>query len=271
MTLEYSVLMLVYAGADPVLFDQCLESMMNQTRKTNDFVLVCDGALTEKLDAIVDKYCNENPGVFNVVRLKEHVGPAAQAGLLQCKNEIIVRMDSDDKSLPNRCETELREFEQDEHLDMVGGYIVECGEDGSRFVRDVPLEHEDILKFAKRRFPFNNVTLSFRRSTAIEFGGYGNYQRCEDYEFVIRMLMKGAKTKNVPVPMVECCLSEDSYKRRKSWTNTKSNIDVRRIMWKRGFCSFFDYIIPSIAQIVMCILPAGVTRFVYTKYLRNKG
>lgn len=273
MTLEYSVLMLVYAGANPVFFDQCLESMMNQTRPTTDFVLVCDGVLTPELDEIVEKYCNNFPGVFNIVRLKKHmgIGPAAQRGLLQCKNDIVVRMDSDDRSLPDRCDTELKMFEQNKDLDMVGGYIVECGDDGSRYVRHVPIMHDEILKFAKRRFPFNNVTLSFRRNKAIEFGGYGNYQRCEDYEFVIRMLMKGARAQNVPVPMVECRLDEDSYKRRKSWTNTQSNIAVRRLMWKSDFCSFFDYIIPSVAQLGMYILPKSFTRLLYTKYLRNKG
>ena len=273
MALEYSVLMLVYAGADPAEFDLCLESMMNQTRPTSDFVLVCDGKLTAELDRIVEKYDTAYPGVFNIVRLQEHVGigPAAQKGLLQCKKDYVVRMDSDDISFPYRCETEMAEFEKDPALDMVGGYIQERDPDGNTFEREVPLEHEDILHFGKRRFPFNNVTIAFRKSKAIEIGGYGNYQRCEDYEFVFKMLSCGAKTKNIAVPLVLCTLDEDSYKRRKSWTNTSSNIIVRRHMWKSGFCSFFDYIIPSAAQLGMYILPSGFTKMLYTKYLRKKG
>jgi len=270
---NYSVLMSVYYKADPSYLRDCLNSMMYQSYVTDDFVLVCDGELTDELDGVIDEFCNAYPDIFNVVRLKQNVGigGAVQAGLDKCKNDIIIRMDSDDVSLPDRCETEVKMFAEDPQLDIIGGYIVEYDSEGNQYLRDVPLEHDEILKFSKSRYPFNNVTMAFKKSKAVAVGGYSSQlKRCEDYDFVSRMLRGGAKAKNSPKPMVECRLDDDSYKRRKSWVNTKSYLAVRHYLWKSGYCGFFRFVISCVLQLIMFVLPAGFTKFMYTKILRRK-
>ena len=47
MTENYSVLMSVYHKEKPEYFRAAIESILNQTVKTNDFVIVCDGPLNE--------------------------------------------------------------------------------------------------------------------------------------------------------------------------------------------------------------------------------
>lgn len=54
----YSVLMSVYAGEKPEYLRESLESMYSQTYPAADFVLVCDGKLTEKLDETVKAKIN---------------------------------------------------------------------------------------------------------------------------------------------------------------------------------------------------------------------
>lgn len=49
--MEYSVLMSVYAKEEPVYLDTAIQSMLDQTVRTDDFVIVCDGPLTAELDA----------------------------------------------------------------------------------------------------------------------------------------------------------------------------------------------------------------------------
>ena len=46
---DYSVLMSVYIKENPEYLRQSIQSMMDQTVPTNDFVLVCDGPLTTEL------------------------------------------------------------------------------------------------------------------------------------------------------------------------------------------------------------------------------
>ena len=46
---SYSVLMSVYAKEQPQFLKLAIESILNQTVSTNEFVIVCDGPLTQAL------------------------------------------------------------------------------------------------------------------------------------------------------------------------------------------------------------------------------
>ena len=59
----YSVLMSIYYKEDSTYFKQSLESILSQTVRTDDLVLVCDGPLTPELDAVIEEYIQENPVV----------------------------------------------------------------------------------------------------------------------------------------------------------------------------------------------------------------
>ena len=50
---NYSVLMSVYYKENPEWLKESIESMLKQTIKTNDFVLIEDGKLTRELEDIV--------------------------------------------------------------------------------------------------------------------------------------------------------------------------------------------------------------------------
>ena len=106
---KYSVLMSVYEKELPENLNQSLESMLKQTYPPSDFVLVCDGKLTNALDVIVKSFQNEYKDIFRIVRIDENVGAgkAVNKGIKACRYEYIVRMDSDDVSLRGRCLKEM--------------------------------------------------------------------------------------------------------------------------------------------------------------------
>ena len=110
----YSVLMVVYALERPEYFARALGSMTGQTYPADEIVIVCDGPLTEELDEVIAKCENEHPGLLNVIRCPEHqgIGKCNNLGLEACRNDIVVRMDSDDISEPDRCMKELAEERQ---------------------------------------------------------------------------------------------------------------------------------------------------------------
>ena len=54
-------------------FDLSLKSNLDdQTRKPDEFVLVCDGELTEELDSIIEKYERKYPDIISVYRLNQN-------------------------------------------------------------------------------------------------------------------------------------------------------------------------------------------------------
>jgi glycosyltransferase involved in cell wall biosynthesis len=74
---------------------------------------------------------SERSDAFTIVRLKENqgLGPTLNAGLPCCKCELIARMDSDDLSLPDRCERQLTCFVRHPEFDIVSVFVTEFSSD----------------------------------------------------------------------------------------------------------------------------------------------
>ena len=180
--MNYSVLMSVYKGEKAEFFELSLKSMFEQTVMPEQVVVVCDGPLTKELDLVLDKFQKKYPEILTIKRLSKNmgIGYAANTGLKLCRNELIAKMDSDDISYNTRCEKQLKEFEKDKNLDLLGGYISEFEVNifNEVAIKKVPLNYEDIIKYARRRNPFNNVTIMYKKSKAIECGGYTCDFRC---------------------------------------------------------------------------------------------
>lgn len=269
---EYSVLMSVYAKEKPEFLKLSIESMLAQTYPTDDFVLVCDGNLTEELDEVVSYY-EKNFRCFRPLRFDENIGTGkcANAGIDACKNEYIVKMDSDDIALPERCEISLYTMAKHPEIDMLGSYIEEFDSDTGEHiaVKKTPLAHKKIKTYAKRRNPFNNQTLVYKKSAALRAGGYTEIKRCEDYEFVVKMLAAGARGRNLDKVLVKYRVTKDNLARRKNWANTRSFIDVRWRIFRMGYSGLIDFIVPCAAQIAIFILPKSFTGKFYKKFLRS--
>lgn len=268
----YSVLMSVYTGEKPEYLRESIESMYAQTVPPDDFVLVCDGRLNERLDKVVSSYEEKYPDSFHPVRLeqKRGVGECANIGIDACRNEYIVKMDSDDVALPQRCEKQLSLMRDKPQLELCGAYIEEFDTDtGEKItVKKTPVESEEIRRYARRRNPFNNPTLVFKKSFAKKIGGYDTVNRCEDYDFVVRMLQNGAVGENIPEILVNYRVSKHNYERRRNWTNTRSFISVRWRIFRSGYSNFADFILPCGMQLIIFILPKSLTGRIYKKFLR---
>ncbi len=271
--MKYSVLMSVYNKEKAEFFKLSLKSMFEQTCPPDEVVVVCDGPLTEELDKVLEEFKAIYEDTLVIYKLKQNMGTgfAANTGLELCKNELIAKMDSDDISYPDRCEKQLKMFEKYEKLDMVGGFVSEFeGEIGNeKAVKKVPCRHSEIIRYAKRRNPFNNQTLMYKKSKALECGGYTCNTRCEDYDFVTKMMINGAKCMNIQECLVHYRLDAGAYERRRNWKNTVGFITVRHRNWRRGFCSFFDFVVPCVAQMVLFVLPVSFTKKIYIKFLRK--
>lgn len=269
----YSVLMSVYDRELPENLNECLESMLMQSYPPSDFVLVCDGKLTCELNVIVKSFENGFKNIFQIVRIDENVGvgKALNEGIKACKYNYIVKMDSDDVSMTNRCLKQMTLFAIKPKLDIVGSYVEEFDNDTGKAicVKKVPIMHKDIVKYSKRRNPFNRQSVAFRKDIAIEAGGYSELKSCEDYEFIARMLMHGAVGQNIPEVLVRYRLDENTVETRKSWCRTKGFIKARWVIHRSGYTSFRDFFMPCALQLGLFVFPKKFTRWVYKTFLRK--
>mgnify|MGYP004457059405 CR=1 FL=1 len=270
--MNYSVLMTIYKNDNPEYFKLALESMVKQTLKPDEIVLVKDGPITIKLQNVIDDFKKIYNKIVEV-NLEENVGLglALNYGLKVCKNEIIARMDSDDISELTRCEKQISYFIKNKKYDIVGCPVKEFIDNKENVVskRDVPLTNEEIYNFAKKRDPFNHPTVMYRKSRVLKVGGYGNYRKNQDTDLWIKMLNDGCYCANVNEYLLNFRFDENTYKKRKSWVNTKLLIKIRWNAYKIGFSSIFDFLKVLFIQLSIYVMPTSFQKIVYKKILRR--
>lgn len=123
---NYSVLISLYFKESPLHLREALDSIFSQTYRSNDVVLVEDGTLGEELELVVREYENKYPEL-HVVRFEKNrgLGFALNDGILECKNEIVARMDTDDIAKPERMEKQVQVMEAHPEYGMISSWIDE--------------------------------------------------------------------------------------------------------------------------------------------------
>lgn len=273
---NYSFLMSVYKSEDPAALALSIDSMLQQTHAPEQIVVVKDGPLTEALDAVLERYAREHGSVLTVVGYAENMGLAyaLNFGLEACRNELVARMDSDDYSVPTRCEKQVAAFEENPELAIVGtnmGYFDGNVDHVAQDVRVYPVGEEEIRRTMRRYSPFSHPSVMFRRSAVLGCGGYdASLRRRQDMDLFARMLLhEGMKATNIQEPLLLFRRDESYYKRNKNVESCNNRIAVQKRMYKRGDCSLGDYLYVWSAMTVSKLVPNGLYAAIYS-VLKNK-
>lgn len=265
--------MSIYKKEKPEYLKLALDSMVHQTIMPDEIVVVKDGPLTEELEIVLNKYSSEYTNLFKFVKNEINIGLglSLNKGLTVCQNDLVARMDSDDISYLNRCEKQIKVFDQDKDLSLVGAYIDEFLEtvDNIVSVRKVPSKSNEIYEFAKRRSAFNHPVVMFKKSKVLELGGYSSLRRNQDVDLFGRMLFAGCKAINIGEPLLYFRTNNDLAKRRRTWENSRSYISVIYKQYKSGYSSLFDFLTVAFSQIVMFLMPISIQHFLYKHFLRS--
>ena len=274
MKQNYSVLMSVYYKENPEFLKKSMDSIFNQTVKTNDFVLVCDGPLTKELDKTIIGYQKKYKNILHVVRLENNMGlgNALRIGILECKNEFIARMDSDDISKPERCEKQLNEFKNDPSLSIVGSNIVEFSENPSSIesLRVVPEFNNEIISFSKTRNPFNHPSVMYKKSAVIDSGNYRNVRFMQDYYLWIDMLTQNKKGYNIQEPLVLMRAGNNLFKRRSGKEYFKIQKNLFKLMREKKYITQLQYIKSITIRTLSSFAPNWIRKSLFKSILRKK-
>jgi len=266
---NYSVLMTVYIKDNPHFIKQSIDSIYNQTYRTNDFVLICDGEITVEQESLVSYYQKEFEN-FHVIRLPQNVGlgVALKTGLTYCVNELVARMDNDDIALHERCESQVKFMMQNPEVAIVGSPVIEFDSTPESPIRikKVPLSNEEIKKFSRRRNPFNHSTVMLRKSKIMSVGSYNDMRTNQDVELWVRTLNNGFIGANLSKPLVYFRFDENTYKRRKTWKNVNLLINVWKDFLKNRYCNLFDFLVVLFTQLAIFLMPTFLLKWVYNRF-----
>jgi len=270
---SFSVSMCVYGKDNPDWFETAVNSIINQTVPPAEIVLVVDGPVPDELDKLITGY--EQTELFHVIRLPENLGhgDARRIGLENCTYDLVALMDADDISLPDRFEKELELFSRDPSLSIVSGTIAEFVDDESNIVgkRLVAQTHEEICDYLKKRCPFNQVAVMFRKSDVLEVGGYVDWYCNEDYYLWLRMYLAGKRFANLSDILVHVRVGSDMYKRRGGWKYFKSEAKLQKFMLKNRVIGIPLYVSNVMKRlIVQVLLPNSLRGYVFKKFARKQ-
>ena len=271
---DLSVLMSLYIKEKPEYVEECFQSLLRQTVKANEWVVVEDGPLTDELYQVLDKYEKEYPGLIRRVpkKVNQGLGLALQDGLPLCSNEIIARMDTDDIAREDRFEKQLAEFEKDPDLDIVGSHIDEFEDSPDNIVarRTVPITDKEIKKYQKRRDGFNHMTVMYKKKAVLDAGNYQSCPLMEDTYLWVRMMKNGVKCKNIDESLVYARIGRDMFDRRGGWAYFKKYKAAMKMVYATGYISWSDYAFAVMVQFVVALVPGSVRGWIFKKMLHRK-
>ena len=268
---EYSVLMSVYYKETPENLKTAMESIWSQTVLPAEFILMCDGQLGEGLDDVIKNMEKMHPAI-HVVRLSKNggLGNALNVGLRYCTHELVARMDSDDISRPDRCEKQIKIFKEKPEISVISGTVEEFSEsvDVIDARRELPETSEEIIRFSRKRNPFNHPCVMYKKSAVEAAGGYQDFYLLEDYYLWIRMLQNGAKGYNCPEPLLWMRAGSGLYKRRSGWKYAKSQRKLFLYMRKQGYIGWGRYLLSVTERTIVSIIPGRMREALFKKMVR---
>lgn len=270
----FSVCMSVYKNDKPEYVIIALDSVINQSVKPAEIVLVVDGPVPVALNNLLDEYVEKYLSLFNVIRLSENqgLGNTLKIAIEAAKYELIARMDSDDIAVSDRFEKQITCFLNDQRLSIVGGSISEFIETPDNIVghRICPLTDKEIKIYMKSRCGFNHMAVMFKKSDVLRVGNYQHWHYNEDYYLWIRMMLAGCKFANLSDTLVNVRVGKDMYARRGGWKYFKSEASLQRYMWKHGIIGLDRYIYNvAIRFAVQVAMPNSLRGWVFRTFARK--
>ena len=274
-TIPFSVLISVYKKEKAEYLKRALQSVINQTLKPTEIVIVKDGPLTKELDDCIEDFQKQNSKLFKILSFKENrgLGLALRDGVKACKYEYIARMDRDDISKPDRFEKQFNYLQKHPETALLGTWITEFSKDENNpdTVTKLPCTHQEIIKFAKRRNPFRHVTVVFKKSAVIQSGNYRDFLWFEDYDLFVRILQKGYIAANISECLVNVRADKDMFARRGGWQYLKQDYKFQKQILKTKYIGKTDFLINIIIRSIVRIIPNKLRSYLYKIFLRSES
>lgn len=212
VTPTVSVVMSAYRES-PSVVSEAVESILAQTFSDFEFLIALDDPSNEMLFAHLHtlEACD---GRIHVYVNPDNLGLAQSLNhaISHARGKYICRMDADDIALPTRIEQQLN-YLLSYDLDLVGGRMMVMGDDG-RDLYETPVLPADSHTVAKA-LRWNNCVPhpTWLGKRSVFEHGYRTVPLCEDYDFLLRAVLRGDRLGNCPHTVLKYRMSDSSISR----------------------------------------------------------
>ncbi|NGP46765.1 glycosyltransferase family 2 protein [Bacillaceae bacterium SIJ1] len=124
---KVTVLMPVYNGAK--YLSEAIESILNQTYKEFDLLIINDGS-TDNSEEIINRFSDDR---IKYIANDKNIGliRTLNKGICLVRSEYIARMDADDISLPMRLEKQIKFMDEHQDIAVSGTSVLVFNEKGT--------------------------------------------------------------------------------------------------------------------------------------------
>jgi glycosyltransferase involved in cell wall biosynthesis len=269
-SLPISLLVPIYHRDNPKYFEAALKSLLHLTTSPDEVIVGCDGPLTPELDDIIERFIRDYPKQVTVIRSEENIGLGYIINKMAhiAKNEILARMDSDDLCRPMRFERQYNYLVKNK-VDLIGGQVSEfkVNPGDLHWEKKVPLNHDEIEKYLKRRSPFTHPAIMFKKELILSVNGFKRIPPIEDYDFFVRCKLAGAKFGNVDEVVLDFRLGDgfSTLKRRRGMSYLKQEWYMYyKLFYKEyKYYNLKDIVFLTIFKLPLRLLPFSIFKVIY--------
>ena len=266
--MKFSLLLSVYQGDEKDWLKLAFQSITNQTHLPDEIILVEDGKIPRDLKEIIRTFeKNKKKIPLKVISLKQNQGlaTALNKGIAACKYEWIARFDADDINLPDRFQKQVDFLRKNPNLDLLGGHSLEFFKisQTSFRVKKIPYNSLDVRAFAKKRNPFNHMTVFYKKSAVLKAGGYEDFPAMEDYHLWVKMLLLNFRLVNLPENFVLQRANQKMFARRRGLKYLKTEWRLHSFFLKSNFINLLEFIRNIILRSAVRLIPAFLLRWAY--------
>lgn len=188
-----SVILPVYNGEKYLAY--AIQSVIEQDYSNLEIILIDDGSNDDSLK-IMKRFQENDKRISIITRANKGLIFSLNEGIEKANGEWIMRMDADDKCLPDRVSNQITWLKAT-GADICGGWIKTCGDTIPR-VRRFYQTSEAIKLQLLFNTCFAHPSVIGRANLFRQFKYQESERHAEDYGLWIRMAMSGARLTNYP-------------------------------------------------------------------------
>jgi len=236
-----SVVMPVYNGER--FLKEAIESILNQTYKNFEFIIVDDGSTDNSLK-IIEEYQKRDKRI-KLIKNKKNLGMAKSLNksLRIAKGKYYVKMDSDDISDKERLNKELFFLENNKEYLIVGSNLEVIDDENETIgYRYYPQNDEDIRNLIIIKNPFAHPSVMVRMNVLKKIFYDEKLKASDDYDLWFKLLKYG-KGKNLSDFLLKYRVSKNQVKSKRLKIQLKETIQVqRKYLFTKEYFSIFALI-----------------------------
>lgn len=258
-----SVVMPAYNAAEYV--EQAVESILNQTYKRFEFIIIDDASTDSTFNILKDVRAKDKRIIL--IQNQENLGvtKSLNKGLELARGKYIIRMDADDWSYPERFELQMELMEKNPKVVVCGSYVEICDSKlKTKYVRKYHSNDTNIRKHIFRYSPFAHPATIWKAEVLKKERYNEIINVSQDYELYFRVGKIG-KFMNLNKPLLKLRLHKQSISTTMSNTQSKNTILIRlNAVLMLGYnMSPFDKSYNFLQEIVVGLIPVKLRFFIF--------